>query len=215
MNMQLAQVLSDLTGETGQRILRAIVAGERDPHKLAAPRNYRCQKDRAEIAKALTGTWRAEHLFVLTQSLARFDFYSAQIQLCDEAIERTYSRIRPDWGELDAEALPARKPHSHSQNAPPEVQVRAHLKRISGVDLVAVHGISVSRAPIIIAEIGTDMSRFPTDKDFCSWLGLAPHHDISGGKVLRSRTLKTHKRAGQAFRQAAAVIRANCAFGAF
>ncbi len=91
-----------------------------------------------------------------------------------------------------------------------------HLQRIAGVDLVAVPGISVSLAQIILAEMGTDMSRFPTEKDCCSWLGLAPHNDISGGKVLRSRTLKTHNRAGQAFRQAAAaVIRADCAFGAF
>ncbi len=216
MNLQLSQVLSDITGETGLRIIRAIVAGERDPHRLAALRNYRCRKDEPEIAQALTGTWRDEHLFVLKQSLALFDFYTAQIQRCDEEIERTYSLIRPDWGEPEAEALPAQKPHSHSKNAPQEASLRAHLKRIAGVDLVAVHGISVSLAQIIVAEIGTDMSRFPTEKDFCSWLGLAPHNDISGGKVLRSRTLKTHNRAGQAFRQAAAaVIRADCAFGAF
>jgi transposase len=94
--------------------------------------------------------------------------------------------------------------------------VRTHLKRISGVDIVAVHGISASLAQIIISEIGTDMSRFPTEKNYCSWFGLAPHNDITGGKVIRSRTLKTHNRAGQAFRQAAAsVIRADCAFGAF
>lgn len=216
MNIQLSQALSDVTGETGQRILRAIVAGERDPHRPAARRNYRCKKDEAEIAQALTGTWREEHLFVLQQSLALYDFYTAQIRLCDEEVERTYGLIRPDWGETDKEPLPAEKPHSHSKNAPVAVSVRAHLKRITGVDLVAVPGLSVSLAQTIVSEIGTDMSRFPTEKDFCSWLGLAPHNDISGGKVLRSYTLKTHNRAGQAFRQAAAaVIRADCAFGAF
>jgi transposase len=90
------------------------------------------------------------------------------------------------------------------------------LKRIAGVDIIAVHGISVSLAQTIISEIGTDMSKFPTEKNFCSWLGLAPHNEITGGKVIRSYTLKTHNRAGQAFRQAAAsVIRADCAFGAF
>ncbi len=217
MNLQLSQVLSDVTGETGQRILRAIVAGERDPRRLAALRNYRCKKDEAEIAQALTGTWRAEHLFVLKQSLALYDFYTAQVQQCDEAIARTYSLIRPDWGEPETTTtLPTHKPHSHSKNAPAEGAVRAHLKRITGVDLVAVDGLSASLAQIIVSEIGTEMSRFPTEKDFCSWLGLAPHNDISGGKVLRSYTLKTHNRAGQAFRQAAAaVLRANCAFGAF
>lgn len=219
MNIQLSQVLSDITGETGQRIIRAIVAGERDPFKLAVLRNYRCKKDEAEIAKALTGTWREEHIFVLRQSLAFFDFYTWQIEACDEQIERTYAAIRPDWGSPDPEdqfPLPSKKPRSHSKNTPENVQVRTHLKRISGVDIVAVHGISASLAQIIISEIGTDMSRFPTEKNFCSWLGLAPHNDITGGKVIRSRTLKTHNRAGQAFRQAAAsVIRADCAFGAF
>lgn len=219
MNLQLSQALSDVTGETGQRIIRAIVAGERDPHKLAALRNYRCKKEQAEIAQALTGTWREEHLFVLRQSLALFDFYTAQIHLCDEEIERTYSLIRPAGSGPDqakGDALPAKKPHSHSKNAPKGVQVRAHLKRITGVDLVAVHGISASLAQTIVAEVGTDMSKFPNQKNFCSWLGLAPHNDVSGGKVLKSRTLKTRNRAGQAFRLAAAsVVRADCAPGAF
>jgi hypothetical protein len=219
MNLQLAQALSEVTGETGQRILRAIAAGERDPRKLAALRNSRCKKDEAEIAQALTGTRREEHLFVLKQSLAFFDFYTTQIQACDAEIERTSNLIRPDWGgpdPHDPSPVPDQNPRSHSKNAPTTVAVRAHLKRIAGVDLVAVHGLSASLAQIIVAEVGTDMSRFPTEKDFCSWLSLAPHNDISGGKVLRSRTLKTHSRAGQAFRQAAAaVIRADCAFGAF
>jgi len=217
MNIQLSQALSDVTGETGQRIIRAIVAGERDPLKLAALRNYRCKKDEAEIAQALTGTWRPEHLFVLQQSLALFDFYTAQLQACDAEIERAYGAIRPDWGDPEPpHDLPARKPHSHSKNAPQDGQVRIHLKRIAGVDLVAVHGLSASLAQTILAEVGTDMSKFPSEKHFCSWLGLAPKNDISGGKVLKSRTLKTHNRAGQAFRLAAsAVVRADCAFGAF
>ncbi len=220
MNLQLSQALSDVTGETGQRIIRAIVAGERDPHKLATLRNYRCKKDEAEIAQALTGTWRAEHLFVLRQSLALFDFYTTQIHLCDEEIERIYGLIRPAWGEAPNDmmhnTLPATKAHSHSKNAPKAVQVRVHLKRITGVDLVAVHGLSASLAQTIVAEVGTDMSKFPNEKNFCSWLGLAPHNDISGGKVLKSRTLKTRNRAGQAFRLAAAsVVRADCAPGAF
>jgi transposase len=216
MNLQLTQVLSDGTGETGQRIIRAIRAGERDPRRLAGLRNFRCQKDEDEIALALTGTWRDEHLFVLKQSLALFDFYTAQLQLCDEEIERAYCLIRPDWGQPESVSRPAHKPGSHSKNAPRSTSVRAHLHRIAGVDRVAVNGIRQSLAQVLLAEIGTDMTRFPTEKHFCSWLGLAPHNDISGGKVLRSRTLKTHHRAGQAFRQAAAsVTRADCAFGAF
>lgn len=216
MNLQLPQVLSDVTGETGLRIIRAIVAGERDPEALAALRNSRCHKDEAEIALALTGTWREEHLFVLQQSLALYDFYTQQITACDAEIERTYSVIRPDWGAPAALPEIPHKPRSHSKNQPQGVQVREHLYRITGVDLLAVPGLSASGAQTIIAEVGSDLAQFPSVKHFCSWLGLAPHNDISGGKVLRSRTLNNHSRAGQAFIQAAAsLIRSDSVFGAF
>lgn len=217
MNIQLSQALSDVTGQTGQHIIRAIVAGERDPFKLAALRNYRCKKDEAEIAKALTGTWRDEHLFVLKQALELYDFYTAQIQTCDTEIERTYSIIRPDWPSALPDDLPKKRNHSHSKNAPKNANdLRRHLFRIAGIDLTAVDGISVSIAQTILSEIGSDMSKWPTVKHFCSWLGLAPKNDITGGKVIRSRTTKTKNRAGQAFRLAASsVTRADCAFGAF
>ncbi len=216
MNLQLSQVLSDVTGETGLNIIRAIVAGERDPHELAAWRNSRCHKDEDEIALALTGTWREEHLFVLQQSLELFDFYTQQITACDAEIERTYSAIRPDWGSAQPALSPlVHKPRSHSKNQPQDVQVREHLYRIVGVDLLAVPGLSASLAQTIVAEIGSSLARFPAAKHFCSWLGLAPHNDISGGKVLRSYRLKNHNRAGQAFiHAAAALIRSDTVFGA-
>jgi len=217
MNIQLSQAISDVTGQTGQHIIRTIVDGERDPFKLAALRNYRCKKDEAEIAKALTGTWRDEHLFVLQQALELYDFYTRQIQACDAEIERTYSIIRPDWPCDIPDDLPKKRNHSHSKNSPKNADdLRRHLFRISGVDLVSVDGISVSIAQTILAEIGTDLSKWPTVKHFCSWLGLAPKNDITGGKIIRSRTYKTKNRAGQAFRFAASsVTRADCAFGAF
>jgi len=216
MNLQLSQVLADVTGETGLRIIRAIVVGERDPHKLAAMRNYRCKKDESEIAKALTGTWRQEHLFVLEQSLALYDFYTEKISACDTQVEQNYQAIRPAWAcnePIENSASPKRL----AKNTPKDSsQLCTHLKRICGVDLVAVHGINVSLAQTIIAEIGTDMSKFPNEKHFCSWLGLAPKNEISGGKILVSRTLKTRNRAGQAFRLAAvSVMRADCVFGVF
>lgn len=216
MNLQLTQVLSDVTGVTGLAILRAIVAGERDPLTLAHLRNPACKSSEQDIVKALTGTWAAEHLFVLKQSLELYDFYTQQLATCDTEIERLFSTLKPRWDPPEAlPAIPPAKESSHSKNRPAS-NVRAELIRLIGVDLVAVDGISASLAEIILSEIGTDMSRFPTDKRFCSWLGLAPHNDISGGKILRSRTLKTHNRAGQAFRQAAAsVIRSQSAFGAF
>ena len=215
MNIQLSQALSDVTGVTGQTIIRAIVGGERDPHQLAALRNYRCKKDEAEIAQALTGTWREEHLFILKQSLAFYDFYTQQIEVCDAEIERTYGSVRPEWKTEELPLPSAGKRHTHSKNAPKEVEVRKHLKRICGVDITAVHGVSASLAQTIVIEVGTDMSKFPNERHFCSWLGLAPKNDISGGKVLQSRTLKTRNRAGQAFRMAAgSVMRADCLFGA-
>ena len=216
MNLQLSQVLTDITGQTGLYIIRAIVAGERDPYKLAAMRNYRCKKDVGEIAKALTGTWRQEHLFVLEQSLAFYDFYTEKISACDAQIEQNHQAIRPNWQCHEAIEHSVR-PKRLAKNAPKDgEQIRVHLKRICGVDLVAVHGISVSLAQAIVTEIGTDMSKFPNEKHFCSWLGLAPKNEISGGKVLVSRTLKTRNRAGQAFRLVAvSVMRADCVFGAF
>jgi transposase len=216
MNIQLSQALSDVSGTTGQAMIRAIVAGERDPHKLAALRNYRCKKDEAEIAKALTGTWHAEHLFILRQSLELYDFYTKQMEACDAEIERMYSLVRPDWEQTDFNEPPEGKRNSHSKNAPKDVQVRKHLKRICGVDLIAVQGVNASLAQTIVLEVGTDMSKFPNEKHFCSWLGLAPKNEISGGKVLKNKTLQTKNRAGQAFRMAAgSVMRADCAFGAF
>ena len=216
MNIQLSQALSDVSGITGQTIIRAIVSGERDPHKLAALRNYRCQKNEQEIAKALTGTWREEHLFILKQSLELYDFYTQQVEVCDAEIERMYSLIRPAWNAAEQEGISPKPRNSHSKNAPKNVNVRKHLQRICGVDITAVHGVSASLAQTIVIEVGTDMSKFPNEKHFCSWLGLAPKNEISGGKILKNKTLKTRNRAGQAFRMAAgSVMRADCAFGAF
>jgi len=215
MNVQLSQALSDVTGETGLAIIRAIVAGERDPQKLAALRDRNCKKSAEEIGKALTGTWRTEQLFIVKQSLEVYDFYTQQVEICDAEIERMYALIRPDWEAGELKALPQKKRNSHSKNAPKNTtEIRKHLKRISGVDLSVVDGFGVSLAQTVIMEVGTDMSKFPSEKHFCSWLGLAPKHEISGAKVLKNKTLKTKNRAGQAFRMAAqSVKKADCVFG--
>jgi transposase len=219
MHIHLAPALSDVMGATGQRILSAIVAGERDPRTLAALRHYRCQKAGDEIAQALTGPGREEPLFVLKHALALFDFYTAQLSECDTQIALAFSGIKPRF-EPASEALrpprpstPRCKPHSHSKHAPAGT-TRAHILRITGVALVAVHGSSTSIAQTILSEIGTEMSKWPDDSHFGSWLGLAPKNAISGGKLLKRRTMKT--RATQAFRMAAqSVLRADCALGAF
>jgi len=215
MNVQLTQVLSDITGETGLQIIRAIVAGERDPVKLAQMRNPRCAHSQDEIAKALTGHYRPEHVFALQQALALYDFYTTQIQECDAEIERHYSTLKPVVDVEQNPLPPSRKTNTHSKNAP-AFDVRTQLYCLTGVDLTAVDGLNEVTVQDILSEIGTDMSNWRTEKHFCSWLRLAPHHDISGGKVLRSRTLKGQNRAGQAFRMAAqAVGRTDTALGAY
>lgn len=215
MNVQLSQALSDVTGETGLRIIRAIVAGERDPQQLAALRDRNCKKSAEEIGKALTGTWRTEQLFIIKQSLELYDFYTKQVEDCDAEINRMYAMTRPDWEAGELKPLPHKKRNAHSKNAPEhKEEIRQHLQRLSGVDLSVVDGFGVSLAQTVIMEVGTDMSKFPSEKHFCSWLGLAPKHEISGAKVLKNRTLKTKNRAGQAFRMAAqSVKRADCVFG--
>lgn len=217
MNVQLSQAVSDITGQTGQAILRAIVGGERDPQTLAALRDRNCKNSEEEIAKALTGTWGEEYLFILKQALELYDYYTEKIEACDAEIKRMYALTRPEWEAGELKPLSTRKRNSHSKNAPKEQEeVRAHLKRISGVDVSRVDGFGVSLAQTVIMEVGTDMSKFPSEKHFCSWLGLAPKHEISGAKVLRNRTLKTKNRAGQAFRMAAqSVKRSDTVFGSF
>jgi len=216
MNIQLNLVLSDISGATGLAILRAIVRGERDPMQLAQFRNSGCKHTEVEIAKALTGSWQEAQLFILRQSLDVFDYYTGKIEECDREIEQQYHATQSRW-MVDAPLpdLPPAKPESKSKNEP-TFNVRAQVARIIGVDLVAVMGLSAVTVQTIISEIGTDMSRFPTVKHFCAWLGLAPRNDISGAKVLRSRTMKVRSRANQAFRQAAqSVARSDSACGAY
>lgn len=197
--------------------MRAIVAGERDPVVLAQHRNPACKSSTETIAKALSGTWKEEQLFVLQQALVLFDVYSAQIEVCDNEIERYLQAMESRSGDPTAPLpdLPPAKADSKTKNAPPPL-TRAQYARIVGVDLVAVMGLSASGVQTILSEIGTDMGRFPSVKHFCAWLGLVPRNDISGGKVLRSRTRKVVNRATQAFRQAAqSVSRSNSAIGAY
>jgi len=216
MNIQLSLVLTDITGVSGLAILRAILAGERDPQQLAQFRQSGCKHSQAEIAKALTGTWDDAQLFVLHQAVDLFDYYTAKIAECDTKLEQQYQAMESRW-ERDAPLpeLPPAKPDSKSKNAL-TFNARAQIARVIGVDLVAVMGLSAITVQTIISEIGTDMDRFATVKHFCSWLGLAPHNDISGGKVLRSRTMKVRNRANQAFRQAAqSVAQSDSSFGAY
>jgi transposase len=217
MNIQLTQAVTDVMGVTGQKIIRSIVEGVRTPRVLAAFRDPGCKHSEEEIEKALTGTWREEHLYVMKQSLELYDFYTEKIEACDEEISRRYGMTRPDWGKRELPVVPDKKRHAHSKNAPKDaMEIRQHLYRINGVDLSLVDGLGISLAQTVTMEVGSNVGeKFPTDKHFSRWLGLAPKHDITGGKVLSNHTLKTKNRAGQAFRMAAqAVKKADCPFGA-
>ena len=210
MNLQLANVISDVVGETGQKILRAIVAGERDGYALAVMKNARIRAGTEEIAKSLHGNWRVEHLFALKQALALFDFIGTQLSECDREIEAQLERLHVHDGS------PAKgKKRSHARNAP-KFDLREHLFKMCGVDLTRIDGIDVTTALAVISEIGTDMSRFATVKHFTSWLGLCPGTKITGGKLLSGKTARVANRAAQALRLAAAALRSShSALGAY
>lgn len=215
MNVKLTEVVSDITGVTGLSIIRAIVGGERDPRYLASFRQSGCKKSEAQIAKALHGNYKPEHVFVLKQSLAQYDFYLRQIQECDAEMEAMYAALPPSDPESRAPSPPKPKGGTPRKNQA-NYDLATALYELVGVDLTAIDGIDALTAQKIITEIGLDVSAWPTVKHFTSWLGLAPHNDISGGKVLRSRTKKTQNKANLAFRLAAQSLhRSQSAVGAF
>ena len=209
MNLQLTEVLTDVMGMTGQAIVRAIVAGERDPKALAQHRHGRVKASAAEIERALTGNWREEHLFVLAQALAMFDSLAQRILECDAKIEALLVPLGRHEAEL---AGPGKR---LGKNAP-QFDARAALARWAGVDLTRINGLSVTTVMTILSEIGPDLSRFASIKHFCSWLGLCPGTKISGGKVLSARTRRSANRVRQALKLAAmSLSRNDSALGAF
>jgi transposase len=205
MNVQLTQVLTDSPGAPGLAMIRAMVAGERDPAHLARFLAPRWASSTAEIAQALTGYDQPEHRFALQQALALYDVYSAQVRECDAEVEGRFQAIKPAWPDALPPLHRANKHRTHNQNAPDD-GARGVLDQLTGVDLVAMPGLNASTAQTIPSEIGLDPWEWPDAKAFCSWLGLAPRQAISGGKVLRRGTLKTRNRAGQAVRFAAQAV---------
>jgi transposase len=213
MNLKLTNVIRDITGKTGMQIIRSILAGERDPVRLAQYRDYRCKKTEDEIAKSLEGNYQPEHIFSLRQAVELYDFYNQQIAACDTELEQHYAVFTPQVDVL-VQPLPpkSRKKSKHE----PNYDLRTCLYQMVGIDLTEVDGLDVVLIQQILAEIGTDMRKWPSDKHFTSWLRLAPNNQISGGKVLRSNTKPTKSRANQAFRMAAQAVRhCDCALGAF
>jgi transposase len=216
MNLQLSQVLSDITGESGQAIIRAIVQGERDEAKLANMVNYRVRAATAKIQAALRGDYRPEHLFVLQQALELYDTYQAKILATEERIVQEMTKLT-DKVDVAAKPLPARKPGRGAHlDRMAEVDLREVLYQKFGVDLTAIEGVGVLTSLTLLTEVGPDLSRFRNEKCFCSWLGLCPDNRISGGKVLSSRTRRVINKASDALRMAASSLeRSQSALGAF
>jgi transposase len=216
MNLQLPSVLSDLTGVTGLAIVRDILAGVRDPHLLAAHRHGGCQASEAEIAAALTGHYRPEHLFVLRQNFEAFEFYQRQRADCDQAIAAQLASLAATQ-QPPAQELPPARPRCKPSKNEPRVELRAPLHRLTGgADLSQIDGIGPYGALQLLAEIGTDMSRWRTEKHFTAWLTLAPNNKITGGRLLSSKTPPSANRAAAVLRRAAmSLTRSNTALGAY
>jgi transposase len=205
MNLLLHHVVADITGLTGLRILRAILAGERDPQVLAQHRDPRCRASEEVIAKSLVGNYRPEHLFALKQAVALYDTYQAQLAECDQQIEAYLASLE----RVTEEAPP---PSAKRRQAPkghqPRFDARTHLYQVCGVDLTRIDGIEAGSALALLAEIGTDMTRWPSAKHFASWLGLCPGTKISGAGCCRARAnpRRIGRRGSCAWRRRAYII---------
>lgn len=221
MNIQLSNAISDITGVTGQAIIRAILAGERNPEKLARLRDRRIQATAEEVARSLEGNWREDMLFELRQAVDAYDFIQKQMAECDRRLQALMAELparEVDAAVVAAEAAgkPARKKRSggKAKNVPP-FDLQAELERVCGVDLTSIDGIDIMTAQTVVAELGTDFSRWKDEAHFSSWLGLSPSRDISGGKVLKQGTLKVKNRVATALRTAAnTLLRSDSYLGA-
>jgi transposase len=214
MNLQLDNVISDITGTTGMAILRAILIGERNPLILARHRDPHCRCSEEDIVKSLEGSYLDEHLFELKQALELYDFYCRQILDCDNRLQILYASAQHS-PHSHRPLPPSAKAKKHARQNPP-FDLRSCLYQLSGVDLTQVDGLNAVTVQMILSETGVDMSKWPTAKHFTSWLSLCPNNKISGGKILDNRSKKTTNRAAYAFRLAArSLYHSKSALGAY
>ena len=216
MNIQLHNVISDITGETGMNIVRSIVAGERDSRKLADYRHKNCKNSLEIIKKSLEGNYRNEHIFTLKQALELYDIYQEKIKACDIEIEKKLLEFESKTEENKKEnSAKVKKSTSHTKNKL-SFDASSHLKRVTGVDLTEIPGIESSTALKIISEIGLDLTRWKSSKQFASWLGLCPGNKVSGGKRLSGKTKRTGNYASSILRIAASTLHhSQTSLGAF
>jgi len=197
MNLQLHHVISDIVGQTGLAIVDAILAGQRDPLRLAKLRHGRIKASEEVIAKSLVGDYRHEHLFTLRQSLTAYRSYQKLIDDCEREIRRQLEDFQPPHPAVDGEKAKV------FTNASPDGILKVELQRVFGVDLTQIPGIRTGIAQTLFGEIGPDFTKFRSASAFASWMGLCPDNDISGGKVLWVGTRKVNCRAAMALRMAA------------
>src|SRR3984893_18550496 len=205
MNVQLANVISDVSGLTGQAIIRAMVAGERDPQKLAEISDPRIHASREQVAKSLEGNWRPELLFVLQQEVEMYDTYQQRIAECDQQLQEHLASFANIIPLQRTEEEPKKKKTKPAKNAP-RFELHSELQRITGVDLTRIDGIDVMVAQTLISEVGLDMGRWKTEAHFSSWLGLCPDTSTSGDKVLARGPRRGVNRAATALRMAAVTL---------
>ena len=227
MNLRLHQVVSDITGASGMSIIRAIVAGEEDPHKLAKYRSIRLKRGEDEIVKALEGNYRSESLLSLKHALEAYDFFHCQVLECERAVEQLLNDWKNKQVDESIEAVPCskkskcekRKPKAGKtmyNKTPYFFHAEVSLERILRVDLTSIPGLETNGVMRILAETGSDMSKWPSSKHFASWLGLCPGNKISGGKVLSSKTKPSANKAAQMLRMAASSLyHSKSALGAY
>jgi len=214
MNLQLHKVIADISGVTGMKIIRAIIAGQRDPVILAQMKHHLIRSSQETIAQALTGAYSEEHLFSLKQAVELYDIYKDKIGDCDREIERYMSTFKAKGDPKNIGQQRAKNKRG-CKNAP-QFNLRTELYKITGVDLTQIDAIDVMTAHTVICECGYDMSPFPTEKHFSSWLGLCPNNRITGGKVFSSRTRKVQNRISTVLRVAAQSLhRSKTALGAY
>jgi hypothetical protein len=240
MNIQLHKVLSDVAGVTGLLIIRAIVAGERDPKRLARFRDPRVKCSAQELCNALTGDYQAEEIFILGQRLARYDFIQEQLAALDAQIEQRLALLQetcppptpvptdpavtppapaepasPAAGSLNV-APPTAKRKSRSKQEPTLYDWHLRIVALCGVDPTRIRGLAVLTVLALISELGTDLSAWASAKQFTAWLGLAPDHRVTGGKVIKRQTRRGKPHAAHAFYLAAlAVSKSHSPLGEF
>ena len=213
MNLRLGNVVSDITGVTGRRIIKAIIAGERNPQVLAGYRTEQCKQPQKVIAKSLRGNYRAEHLFALQQAFELYEIYQEKIRDCERELMKV---VQQQPHKTETEPPPAETKLRTRDKVRGEVDVRSELYKQTGVDLYRVPGLGPETLLTLRGEVGIDMAPWNSEKQFASWLGLCPGTRESGGKVLSRRSKRNRNRAAAAFRIAAASLRSSpSALGAF